>query len=142
MATTVVPSVSQVAEKWKRRSESAGGEYEIGIKASAKSWAQAATAGAANYKAGVNAAAAAGRFEKGIARAGDVKWQRNAAAKGPMRYSQGISVAQGDYSTGVAPYLDAMGRVDLPPRGPAGSDGNYQRVAAMGKALRQLKTSK
>jgi hypothetical protein len=42
----------------------------------------------------------------------------------------------------VTPYIQAIGAVDLPPRGPAGSQGNYARVAAIGTALRRLKESR
>jgi hypothetical protein len=108
----------------------------------AKSWAGAAGAAEKNYVAGVNAAAAAGRFGKGVAKAGDAKWKKNAAEKGPARYAQGVGVAQGDYQSQVAPYLEAIGRVDIPARGPVGSESNYGRTAVIGKALRALKVGR
>ncbi len=142
MPPAIVPPVNRVAEKWARRAASAAGEYEEGVKMTPKSWQAASAAAENNYKAGVTAAAGAGRFGKGVARAGDTKWKRGATEKGPTRFAQGVNVAQGDYSAQVAPFLEAIGRTDLPPRGPAGSEGNYSRVAAIGKALRQLKTSR
>jgi hypothetical protein len=42
----------------------------------------------------------------------------------------------------MAPYLEAIGRVDLPPRGPVGSAGNFARVVAIGTALRNLKVGR
>jgi hypothetical protein len=107
-----------------------------------KSWATAAGAAEKNYVTGVNAAAAAGRFGKGVAKAGDAKWKKNAAEKGPARYAQGVGVAQADYQSQVGPYLEAIGRVDLPARGPVGSEQNYARVGAIGKALRMLKVGR
>lgn len=142
MPAPIVPNIGNVAAKWARRAASASGEYEDGVKNTTRSWATAAKAAENNYKAGVTAAANAGRFGKGIDRAGDAKWKKNATEKGPGRFAQGVGVAQGDYSGGMAPYLEAIGRTDLPPRGPAGSEGNYNRVAAIGKALRALKTSR
>jgi hypothetical protein len=142
MPTPIVPSVASVAQKWARRAASASGEYESGVKGTQRSWATAAKAAENNYKTGVTAAANAGRFGKGIDRAGDAKWKKGAVEKGPARYAQGVGVGEGDYSGAVAPYLEAISRVDLPPRGPAGSEGNYNRVAAVGKALRQLKISR
>lgn len=142
MPPPIVPSVAKVAAKWARRAGSASGEYEDGIKSTTRSWASAAAAAEKNYQAGVTQAASAGRFGKGVARAGDAKWKKNAAEKGPARFAQGVAVAEGDYSNQVGPYLEAIGRTDLPMRGPTGSDGNYARVSAIGKALRQLAQSR
>lgn len=142
MPPPIVPSVSKVAAKWARRAGSAGQEYAEGVQSTSRSWAAAAAAGEKNYVAGVTAAASAGRFGKGIAKAGDAKWKKNATEKGPQRYSQGVATAEADYAGQVGPYLEAIGRVNLPERGPTGSEGNYQRTAAIGKALRQLSQSR
>jgi hypothetical protein len=139
MPPSIVPPVGRVAEKWARRAGSAGGEYQEGVQNTTRSWQGAAAAAEKNYVAGVTAAAGAGRFGKGVNKAGDAKWKKNAIEKGPMRYSQGVGVAQQDYSAAVAPFLEVIGRTDLPPRGPVGSEGNYGRVSAIGKALRALK---
>ena len=142
MPPAIVPSVAQVAAKWARRAGSASQEYQEGVERTPKSWAAAASAGEKNYVAGVTAAAGAGRFGKGVAKAGDAKWKRGAVEKGPTRYAQGVSVGQQEYQSQVAPFLEVIGRTDLPPRGPTGSDGNYARVAAIGRALRMAKTGR
>ena len=142
MPTPVVPNVGAVAAKWARRAGSAGEEYRQGVATTPKSWATAAKAAEKNYQAGVTAAANAGRFGKGIDKAGDAKWKRNAEEKGPARFAQGVAVAEADYSRQVAPFLETIARTDLPMRGPTGSEGNYSRVAAIGKALRQLSQSR
>ncbi len=142
MPPAMVPPTSRVAAKWARRAGSAGEEYSEGVRSTPRSWQAAAAAAENNYKTAVTAAASAGRFGKGVSRAGDAKWKKNATEKGPARFAQGVSVAESDYNAGVAPYLEAIGRVDLPARGPAGSAGNYQRVAAIGNALRQLSQSR
>jgi len=142
MPPAIVPPISRVAAKWVRRASSAGAEYEDGVKNTTRSWQAASVAGERNYVSGVTAAAQAGRYGKGIARVGDAKWKRNATEKGPARYGQGIAVGEPEYASQMAPFLEAMGRVDLPPRGPAGSEGNYGRVMAIGKALRALKTAR
>jgi len=131
-----------VASKWKRRAGSAGDEYAQGIAGTSKDWAGATAAGEAAYKQGVTTAANAGRFGKGVARAGTAKWKANATAKGPARFSQGVELAEGDYQKGFAPFHEAIGRTDLPQRGPRGSESNYGRVSGIGKALHQLKTSR
>lgn len=139
MARPTVPDPSRVAQKWSRRASGAADDYKTGVETTGASWSSNATAAKDTWKTAVTAAAGRGAFEKGVARAGDAKWKANTTSKGPMRYSQGVGVAEQDYSSQVAPYLQAIGAVDLPMRGPAGSAGNIQRVAAIATALRQLK---
>ena len=139
MATVGVTSAGKAAERWSRRSAGASGDYTDGIRSTPRSWAAASTAAAQSYKTGVTAAAGAGRYEKGIAAAGDAKWKRKAEAVGPGRFAEGVAAAQGDYGTAIGPVLDVIGRTDLPPRGPVGSEGNYTRATTMAKALRGLR---
>lgn len=142
MARVIVPDIGRVARKWATRAQGAGQDYTDGVNLTSRSWQANATAAGANYRAGVTAAAGAGRFEKGVARAGDAKWKRGAVEKGPARYAQGVGIAEPDYSSQMAPFLQAIGAVDLPPRGPARSPGNIARVAAIAKALGDLKQSR
>ena len=139
MAAPMVPSIATAAERWARRASAASPDYQHGVETTTKDWAAAAGAGEASYKQGVTAAAAAGRFGKGVQKAGTAKWRKNSVAKGPARYAQGVQVAQPEYSGGFAPFLEAIGRVDLPPRGPKGSPQNYGRVQPIGTALNTLK---
>lgn len=142
MPTPNVPSVSRVSQKWARRAGSAGQEYSDGVANTPKSWQANAKAAEKNYQAGVTAAASQGRFGKGVDKAGDAKWKKNAQEKGPTRFAQGVATAEGDYANQVAPFLEMIGRTNIPDRGPTGSEGNYARVAAIGKALRQLSQSR
>lgn len=134
-----VPDVGKVAAKWSRRASAAGQDYTDGVTTTSADWQANTTAAAASYKTGVTQAANAGRFEKGVARVGTAKWKKNAVEKGPMRYSQGVAVAEQDFSSQVAPFLQAIGSLDLPPRQPTGSDANLQRVSVIAKGLRALK---
>lgn len=142
MARIVVPDVGRVAKKWASRSGAASQDYSDGVQSTAKDWQGASTAAGPNYRAGVTAAANAGRFEKGVARVGTAKWRANTVAKGPMRFAQGVSVAEPDYSSAMAPVMQVIGSVDLPPRQPTGSDANLQRVAVISKALRAQKVGR
>jgi len=140
MPPASVPAAGRVAEKWSRRAGSAGQEYTEGVSMTSRSWAANATAAKANYAAGVQAAAGRGAYEKGVGKAGDARWKRNSVEKGSMRYGPGVEQAKGDFANAIAPVLETIARTDLPPRGPAGSAGNYARVSALGNALRALKT--
>lgn len=139
MPAASTPPIARVAAKWARRAASASSEYEEGVRTTTKSWAANTAAAEKNYQLGVTDAASKGRFGKGVQRAGDARWKKGAAEKGPTRFAQGVSIAEPDYAGQMAPVLEVIGRTDLPPRGPAGSDSNFQRVTAIGKALRALK---
>lgn|SRR5512145_1803987 len=140
MPTVAVKAVGAVAAKWKRRAASAGQEYTEGVTGTPRSWQAASTAAEGSYKQGVTEAANRGAYGQGVARKGDAGWKKATLDKGPMRFSQGVDLAEGDYSSRVQPYLDAIGRVDLPAAGPRGAAGNYARVQRIGEALRKLKT--
>lgn len=142
MPRPAVKPLGNVVDKWARRAGSAGDEYRVGVESTSKSWQGAATAAKDAYKQGVTDAIARGGYEQGIAKAGDAKWKDRAAKLGPMRFSQGVAESKDAYSSGVGPVLQAIGAVDLPARGPVGSEGNYARSAAIGKALRTLRTGR
>lgn len=137
--TVGVTSAGKAAERWARRSANASGDYEDGVRTTPRSWAAASSAAEQSYKTGVTAAAGAGMYGKGVQKAGDARWKKRTAEVGPMRYAQGVGAAQQEYGTAVGPVLDLIGRTDLPPRGPVGSEGNYQRATVMAKALRGLR---
>lgn len=138
----VVKTASQSGGRWQRRASSASGEYREGVERTGKSWQALATAGKQNYIAGVQEAQGRDAFAKGIAAAGDQKWRTNALAKGPGRFSEGVTVGQGDYERGIAPFLEVASRTDLPMPGPRGSEQNYQRSVTMAKAFRAAKTGR
>lgn len=139
MPPAKVPNISDVAPKWQRRSSSAGPEYEVGIRNPRADWSQQSTAAKAAWQQGVTQAASRDAYAKGISAAGTQKWQEKAIAKGPARFAQGVTVGEADYQKAFAPYLEAISRVDLPARGPAGSEANLQRMTPIPRALAQLK---
>ncbi|MCK5481445.1 MAG: hypothetical protein KAJ06_09865 [Gammaproteobacteria bacterium] len=134
-----VKSVSASGAKWARRAGSAGTEYEEGVRSPKKSWATETVAAAPAYDAGVQAAIGRNAFQNGVKKAGDSKWQQNAIAKGPQRYSQGVALAQTDYETAVAPFNAALSNLTLPKRGPKGDPSNINRVAMIAKTLHDVK---
>lgn len=139
MAAPKVPAIGEVAAKFARRAQSAGPEYESGVRNPAVAWATASTAAQGSYEQGVQQAIARKAYGKGVASAGDGRWQKNAIEKGPARYAQGVQLAEGDYAQRMAPVLDVIGRTDLPPRGPRGSAQNLQRMTPIPTALAQMK---
>lgn len=128
-----------IAERYARRASQASGDYVDGALTTPNSWAKGAVAAQGNYEAGVTAAIAEKRFARGVAAAGDGKWQAGVQAKGAARYAQGVSQAQDAYATSVEPYLNVLEKLDPGPRGPRGSEQNYQRAINVGKALNEEK---
>jgi hypothetical protein len=135
-----VKDAASSAAKWSSRASAAGQAYSDGVSNPRSPWAASTEAAAPAYGAGVQAAVSNGRFAKGVAAAGDAKWQANSKSKGVQRYPQGVQQAQSAYQSGVAPYLSALGSIQLPPRGPKGDPGNVNRVSAIATALRKIKT--
>lgn len=124
-----------IARKWARVSAASGPSYEEGVANPVRDFAAGAIAANDAWKQGTQAAVAGDRFATGVRRVGTAKWQRNAQAKGPARFAQGVQIAQPDYETGFAPYREAISAVQLPPRGARRSPQNLQRVAAMVNAV-------
>lgn len=137
-----IKPLDQASDKWVRRASVASPDYATGIESPRTNWEEASTAADSNYRAGVTAAANAGRYAKGVRAAGGEKWKRGALQKGPTRFTEGVALAKDDWSKGFAPYREAISAIKLPPRGPAGSPANLQRVAAIATALRQLRERK
>lgn len=135
-----VKPINNVVAKWKSNAANAASAYTAGINSPKQPQEQAATAAAPTWGAGVQAAVSNGSFVKGIARSAG-KWSRNALAKGAARYPQGVAAASSDFQNGIAPYLQAIANMNLPPRAPKGDPSNMARVAAVTTALRALKLS-
>ncbi len=115
-------------------------QYRQGVSNPRRPWQRQATAAGQTYRTAVTAAANAGRFEAGVARAGDAKWSRNAQTKGPDRFATGTAAAGPDYQSGFARYHQVISSTALPAKGPRGSEGNLQRVAVIARALNQART--
>lgn len=142
MPQAVVRNPGGAGDKWARRAAGASGDYQQGVSGAGQRWQTNASAARQTWQQGVTAAAGRGAFEKGVQRAGAARYTKGASEKGPGRYAEGVGAGQGDYQAAVAPFLQAIAAVDLPARQPAGSAGNYQRVQAIGTALRKLKESR
>lgn len=135
-----MPKVREGADaKWNRRTSTATTEYTEGVQSPRRPWAAATAAAAANQAAGIQQAIAEKRFEKGVNKAGDAKWQAKAVTKGSRNFAPGVQEAQNEYAAGFAPYKAAIEGVTLPPKFPKGDPRNIARVAAIATALRTKK---
>jgi hypothetical protein len=134
-----IKDIAASSDKWQRRAAVAGPDYQSGVQNPRVPWAAAAQAADANYRAGVTAAASAGRFASGVKAAGDERWSKNAIAKGPSRYAEGVSLAVDRWQRGFQPFQDGIRSLQLPARGPKGSPQNLNRVSAVANLARQIK---
>lgn len=140
-----MPAVKDLARssaKWVRQSGAAAEEYAAGIRNPRRDWAEATKSAASTYKTAITQAAAEGRFEKGVAKAGTGKWQKNAIEKGVARWPEGIRVGEANWADGFSPYANILRSTTLSPRGPKGSPQNYKRVQEVGDALHKGKLSR
>lgn len=135
-----VKSTAAVMEKWARVTPARQEDYKLGVASPRTPWAAATRAASERYKSGVAEAVAQGRFEKGVAAAGDQRWQQKAMAKGPSRFAEGVAISGPDYQAGVSPYLDTIAATSLPPRYAKGDPRNIERVKVLAAALRKKKT--
>jgi len=127
-------------QKWSRNASQATETYTEGVRNPRTPWSQATQNAAESYKAGIQQSITEGRFAKGVAKAGDQKWQTNAVQKGGERFASGVQQGVTSYETGVAPYLSVIESTTLPPRYATGDPRNLERVKAIAMALRNKKT--
>lgn len=134
-----IKDINSIGVKWSRNASSAGPSYKDGVQSPRRPWAASTAAADDARKAGLIAADGRDAFKKGVAKAGDTKWQNNAATLGTSRYPQGVQNAQPDYTAGFQPYHAVIASTTLSPRGAKGSPENLNRVAQIANALHQKK---
>lgn len=137
-----IKDTATIAAKFKARAGAAQGDYKSGVESAGQDWQARTLAAEDNYAQGVTAAIGRKAFGKGVNEAGAARYQKRAAELGPARYQTGVAAAQDDYARGVAPYLDAVRNMDLPPRGPRRSPQNMNRANAVAMRLAAIKEGK
>jgi hypothetical protein len=135
-----IRDISKIREKWQRVTPLRAEDYKRGVAEPKRNWEEAAKAAKDTWKSAITEAANRDAFAKGISEAGVQKWQTKAIAKGPARYSEGVTIAAPDYEKGFAPYAETIRATTLPARFPKGDPRNIERVRTIATALRQKKT--
>jgi hypothetical protein len=130
---------ASIARKYAQRAQAAGPEYSNAVKDTQIDWAGPTAAAAESYNQAIQEAIGRQAFARGVAKAGTEKWRNQASSLGAARYPQGVQQAEATYAEGVAPYLETLKGLSLPPRGPAGAPQNAQRVVAVMDALHRKK---
>lgn len=136
-----IRSIDAIASKWARVTPGRTEDYRLGVENPRRDWATATKASENAYEAGVTQAIAQKRFGKGVTSAGTPKWLKGATEKGTTRWGPGVTMAEGDYNAGFAPFRDAIARTTLPPRYARRDPRNLERVKAVVNALVKAKES-
>jgi hypothetical protein len=134
--------VGRAVEKWKSRASVAVEDYKKGIAAPRNPWSSAASAAASTFQQAVTAGDIGDRYARGVTAAGDAKWSGMAQNKGSARYTQGVTLGAPYYQSGISDVLSVIEGVTPPPRGPAGSPGNWEIPKAIGDALHAMKVGR
>lgn len=135
MVKLIVPSIDKVATKWVTEAPKRVDYYKEATPAAAPQWFANTTAAEATYKAAVTATGIEKRFVGGVKKAGAETFVRKVLSVGVDRYPRGIEAAKPEYEKGFGPFLEELGRVDVPERKPRGDPANYKRVETIGTAL-------
>lgn len=134
-----VKDAASAATKFVQRAQAAAPDYTKGVTGAGNTWQAHAAAASDAWGAGVQAAVAGQRFQKGVNNAGGQKWEAAATGKGAQRYPQGVAQAGPAWQAKTQPYLDTIGSLTLPPRRPKGDPANFQRAQMVADALRKKK---
>ena len=134
-----IRSLDFISKKWKDVTPGRAQQYKEGVNSPRRSWSESAQAADEARKAGLAAADSRDAFKTGVQRAGDAKWKNRSSVLGSQRFGPGVQAAQQEYQSGFAPYHSVIQGVNLSPRGPKGSPGNYDRSRAIGEALHSAK---
>jgi predicted aminopeptidase len=126
-----------IAKKWTTRASAAAPDYTSGVQNTTADQAALAAAAEPLWQQSVAEAAANGSYGKGVRKAGTEKWRTGATTKGAQRYSGGVNAGQANYQAGVAPFLQTLSNLSLPPRQVKGN--NMARVQMVVDALRKQK---
>jgi len=135
----LIRPLSEISKKWKDVTPLRSGEYKSGVDNPLKNWEKNTLAAKDRQKEGMQRALSEDRVAKGVAKAGQAKWQRKTSTLGPGRWSEGVVNAQPDYEAGFAPYHDVIAKTNPGPRYPAGDPRNWERSKKIGLALHQKK---
>ncbi len=134
-----IKSLDEIVSKWIRVTPGRTADYQAGVQNPRTDWATAAAQQEDAWQQGVTAAATRRAFSRGVQEKGTAGWQAATLSKGVPRWGPGVQQAEAEYRSGFSPYHGVIARTVLPPRGPAGDPGNYQRVQAIGQALHDAK---
>lgn len=131
-----VPTAQEAADKWALVTPTRQADYSRGVSSAGGRWQQGVDGAGQLWATATAQAAANGEWGRGVSGKGG-KYQTNASGIGAQRFGQGVTAAKPTYATAIAPVLQVIAGVNLPPRQVAGS--NMARSQAVSDALHNWK---
>ena len=131
-----VPPVGQVVTLWQTRSVQAVNEYKTNVGQAGQAWQSAVDESEDDWASGVSIAASNHSYSRNVAGKGS-HYTDKAMNLGATRYGPGVQGAGNAYSGAMTKVLGVIANVNLPARGPVGT--NDARVSAVSNALHQAK---
>src|SRR3990167_8751542 len=102
-----------------------GDRYRTGATGKGGKWAQGASAGEANYEAGVSKSLANKSYGKGVSAAGASSYDEGVRVKGANNWGPGMQASQSKYLRKVQPFTGLWDQSLPTPRGARGSAANF-----------------
>ena len=134
-----IKSIGDITSKFVDVTPGRSAQYAEGCAKPKKDWEQSTVAAEDSYEDGVQKAIARKAFGKGVKEAGTAKLQDGIQKKGVSRWPVGVRLAGPAFNRGFGPYRDEIERTTLPQRYAKRDPRNIDRVAAIDKALGDLK---
>lgn len=134
-----IKSIADIGKKFIDVTPQRSSEYAAGVAAPKVDWETATSAAEDNFEQGVQKAIQLKSFGRGVKEAGTAKYQAGVKSKGIARWPVGVRLALSAFVKGYGPYRDEIERTTLPQRYPRRDPRNLDRVAAIDKALGELK---
>jgi len=131
-------SAAEIAKSFVKYAPGRVDEYENGVRNPDKDWAAETAAAEDNYEKGVEAAIKRKAFGTGVKKCGTEK-QKSQTIKNIPRWAEGIEGSEDNMRTAMEPVVGVLQALILPKKWPRGDKRNYDRVIAVGTALRKAK---
>jgi len=136
MAKTI-RSPSIAVQNWTQRASGASDFYKSQVQAGSWKAAASSASSEANYATAVQAAIASKARQNGVTASSDEAWKAGVASVGASRFSAGVTASAPRMSAAMGKLIPAIQAIRdaLPARGVRGSQTNFDRSSAFGKAL-------
>lgn len=130
--------IAATLKRWKDAQGRVPAAYKEGVERTS-GWQAAAIDGKENYEAGVTAAMADSRREKGLSKVSDSEWKTAAANKGSTRIASGMAASEGKFNAGMSKVLSTIEGVSIPARTQDGMANIDSRLKPIAQALMDMK---
>lgn len=145
----VIRPVSKLKEKFKKRVEAAGPDYEFGVKNPKRTWLEEFIAVAETIKEAIKAMAEEYRFKHGAERVGQKKWADNTGRKGPARWRDETPKRSDEWEKEWSPFKETIEALVFEAKKPRGDPANVDKrvkpivdaLVKKRKELRGIKTA-